>query len=60
MTDAEIRTRYRELAKKCHPDRVSGLDEEIRRLAERKFLRLQAAFRMITDRSDGSSASESF
>ncbi|MCZ6691960.1 MAG: J domain-containing protein [Planctomycetota bacterium] len=35
---------YRKLAKKCHPDRVAQMDQEIQELAHRKFLLLKAAY----------------
>ncbi len=35
---------YRRLAKKCHPDRVAQMDQEIQELAHRKFLSLKAAY----------------
>jgi len=40
----EIRKRYRELVKKCHPDRVADLDEEIRRTAEWRFREIRNAY----------------
>jgi DnaJ-domain-containing protein 1 len=46
-TPEEIRKRYRELARKCHPDRVAGLDEEIRRTAERRFREVRTAYDML-------------
>lgn len=47
----EVRDRYRLLARKCHPDRVSDLDEDIRRLADRKFRRLKSARDLILRRT---------
>ena len=44
---SEIRNRYRELSKKCHPDRVADLDEEIRRTAERRFREIRKAYDML-------------
>jgi DnaJ like chaperone protein len=43
----EIKTAYRELAKKYHPDRVSHLGEEFRALAHEKFLQVQQAYERI-------------
>jgi hypothetical protein len=54
----DARKRYRELARKCHPDRVADLDDEIRRLADRKFRRIKAAFEIILEcAGDGSGES---
>jgi DnaJ-domain-containing protein 1 len=44
---AELSKRYRELARKCHPDRVADLDEEIRKVADRKFRRLTRAYEIV-------------
>lgn len=46
-TDEEVKTAYRNLAKKYHPDRVSHLGEEIRKDAEEKFKHLQQAYERI-------------
>ncbi|MEN8148497.1 MAG: J domain-containing protein [Planctomycetota bacterium] len=46
-TPDEIRKRYRELSKKCHPDRVADLDEEIRRAAERRFGEVRKAYDLL-------------
>lgn len=43
----DVRSRYREAARKCHPDRVADLDEEIRNVAERKFRRLSKAYEVV-------------
>lgn len=42
-TIAEIESAYRDLALRCHPDKVAHLDPDFVALAERKFRRLQAA-----------------
>jgi DnaJ-domain-containing protein 1 len=42
-----IRRRYRELSRKCHPDRVADLDEEIRRTAERRFREIRRAYEAL-------------
>jgi DnaJ-domain-containing protein 1 len=46
-TPEEIRKRYRELSKKCHPDRVADLDDEIRRTAERRFREVRRAYEKL-------------
>ncbi len=40
----EIRTAYRLLIKQCHPDRVHGMSEAFRRLAEAETKRLNFAY----------------
>jgi curved DNA-binding protein CbpA len=36
--------------RKCHPDRVADLDEEIRRTAERRFREIREAYeRLVGD-----------
>lgn len=42
-TDDEVRSAYRKLALKHHPDRVSALGEDIRRAAEKKFQEINEA-----------------
>ena len=42
-TDEEVQAAYRKLAMLYHPDRVAHLSEEIRRAAEEKLKRLNAA-----------------
>jgi len=42
-----IRKRFRELSRKCHPDRVADLDEEIRKVADRRFRRIRAAYEAL-------------
>ncbi len=46
-TTEEIRKKYRQLALKNHPDKVSYLGEEIRRNAEEKFSRIKEAWEVI-------------
>jgi len=43
----EIKKAYRELAKKYHPDKVSHLGEDVKKAAEQKFTRLNAAYEAI-------------
>jgi DnaJ like chaperone protein len=47
VTDEELKKAYRELAKKHHPDKVSHLGEEVKRAAEEKFTKLNAAYEAI-------------
>ncbi len=46
-SNEELKSAYRELAKKFHPDRVAHLGEEYREFAEQKFKRLQEAWSAI-------------
>lgn len=46
---AAIRKRFRELSRKCHPDRVADLDEEIRRTAERRFREIRRAYDLLME-----------
>ena len=46
-SDDEVKSRYRELVKKYHPDRVSHLGEEFAQLAKEKFVKLQSAWETI-------------
>jgi len=45
----EIKKAYRDLAKKHHPDRVAHLGEEIKKAAEVKFTKLNAAYEAIKE-----------
>ncbi len=47
-SDAEVKSRYRELVKKYHPDRVSHLGDEFAQLAQEKFVKLQTAWETIS------------
>jgi len=47
VTDEELKKAYRELAKKHHPDKVSHLGEEVKKAAEEKFTKLNAAYEAI-------------
>jgi len=46
-TDEEVKTAYREMAKKYHPDKVSHLGEEVKKAAEEKFLKVNEAYETI-------------
>ena len=43
----EVRSAYRTLVKKYHPDRVEHLGEEFRDLAQQKFVSIQASYERI-------------
>ncbi|MFN8641750.1 MAG: DUF1232 domain-containing protein [Candidatus Binatia bacterium] len=47
---AEITRAYREQMKRYHPDRVSGLGEELQDVAHRKTLEIQRAYIELTER----------
>jgi len=49
VSDEEVKKAFRELAKKYHPDKVSHLGEEVKRAAEEKFMRLNAAYEAIKE-----------
>lgn len=46
-TDDEVKKAYRQMALQSHPDKVSHLGEDIRRAAEEKFKKIQAAYEEI-------------
>jgi len=48
-TNDELKKAYRELAKKHHPDRVAHLGEDVKKAAELKFTRLNAAYEAIKE-----------
>ncbi len=43
----EIRSAYRRLANKYHPDKVNHMGEEFRELAEKKFKEIQEAYQQL-------------
>jgi DnaJ like chaperone protein len=42
-TDAEVRTAYRNMVRKHHPDKVQTLGEDVKRAAEEKMQRINEA-----------------
>lgn len=46
-TDEEVRKAYRRLAVKFHPDKVESLGEDVKKNAEEKFKKIQAAYEQI-------------
>lgn len=51
-TQEEIKHAYRELAKKYHPDKVSHLGEEFKRLADKRFKEIDAAYQALQRKGD--------
>ncbi len=48
-SDDELKKAYRELAKQHHPDRVAHLGEDVKKAAEEKFTKLNAAYEAIKE-----------
>jgi DnaJ like chaperone protein len=46
-TDEEVKTAYREMAKKYHPDKVSHLGEDVKKAAEEKFMKVNEAYETV-------------
>ncbi len=46
-TDEEVKTAYREMAKKYHPDKVSHLGDDVKKAAEEKFMKVNEAYETI-------------
>ena len=46
-TDDEVRSAYRRMAMKYHPDRVATLGPEVQKAAEEKFKKIQEAYAII-------------
>ena len=46
-SDKDIKTAFKNLAKKHHPDKVQNLGEEYTRAAKEKFSKIQAAYENI-------------
>jgi len=45
----DVKRRYRQLSKRCHPDLVAEMDDEIRRVAEERFREITEAYELIRD-----------
>ncbi len=48
---SEIDTRYKELAKDYHPDRVAHLGEDLRKVAHEKMIEIQEAYNFLIQRA---------
>lgn len=48
-TQEEIKTAYRKLVKKYHPDKVNHLGEEFKDLAEQRFKNIQEAYQALME-----------
>ena len=48
-TEEQIKTAYRKLANKYHPDKVLHLGEEFRKLAEKRFKEIQKAYKELVN-----------
>jgi DnaJ-domain-containing protein 1 len=46
-TPEEIKTAYKQLANKYHPDKLQHLGEEFRKLAEKRFKEIQEAYQKL-------------
>ncbi|MFH0920854.1 MAG: TerB family tellurite resistance protein [Fibrobacterota bacterium] len=46
-SDDDVKSKYRELVKKYHPDKVGHLGDEFKALAEKKFKEISAAYERI-------------
>ena len=46
-TDDEVRSAYRRMALKHHPDKVASLGPEVQKAAEEKFRKIQEAYETI-------------
>ena len=46
-TDDEVRSAYRRMAMKNHPDKVATLGPEVQKAAEEKFRQIQEAYERI-------------
>ena len=46
-TDSDVKKAYRKMAVKYHPDKLIGVSEDIKNLAEEKFLAVKEAYEQI-------------
>ena len=46
-TDEEVKKAYRKMAVKYHPDKLQGISDDIKKLAEEKFLKVKEAYEEI-------------
>ena len=46
-TDAEVKTAYRTMAKKYHPDKLQHMDEAYQKGAQEKFTKVREAYEQI-------------
>ena len=46
-SDAEVKKAYRKMAVKYHPDKLIGVSQDIKNLAEEKFLAVKEAYEQI-------------
>ena len=46
-TDIQVKKAYRKMAVKYHPDKLQGVSEDIKKLAEEKFLKVKEAYEQI-------------
>lgn len=49
-TDSEVKKGYRKMASKYHPDKLTGVSEDIKKLAQEKFLTVKEAYEQIMKR----------
>ena len=49
-TDAEVKKAYRKMAIKYHPDKLIGVTEDIKKLAQEKFLSVKESYEQIMKR----------
>ena len=46
-TDIQVKKAYRKMAVKYHPDKLQGVSEDIKKLAEEKFLKVKESYEQI-------------
>lgn len=46
-TDTQVKKAYRKMAVKYHPDKLQGVSEDIKKLAEEKFMKVKEAYEQI-------------